>query len=691
MSVDGQHYTAVVVGSGFGGTMTALPLAAAFKRRGQGEKVLILERGTWWTTPVPTVQDKTVRAYDFLTRNGQPVQFWASADNFRGFVDLFTRCRRYKRNPDGLLELTNFGKRGLLGLSKNDGITILRACGVGGGSLVYANVTIQPPDFIFEDERWTTSWDRDTRNAYFELARKAIGEGVLLALHRRAGSPDPAPRRVNTGLSNIVTRSPRLNPRWIVAPDPNNPRGVKRIDPALSTDADEHNALWIDRARVFQSEMRELTNDFGTVDSSINDITPEPDVFSAGGHPQNYCERAGRCIVGCLPGARHTLNKQLMGAIFGTPRGGAAELPNLSIEALAEVDVVAARPEGGWEVRYVRRDPDDPTRTTATSVTADRVVLAAGCVGTNEILLRSKEQGTIPNLSDRVGDGFSTNGDYLAFLDGTRDKISLTRGPITTSFGHFSSSEADGGDPATFHTIEDNGIPRAFSELTGSGMALIQSLSKGRHPRPFIWIAIARFLLRRGWQNLRAYFRNYRTRQERFASEDEWTMQMMCVAAMGREASIGRFRLGRGRDTPLRVAREDGRQFLDDPIYREIEKSLERFARRLTDDGERHFINPFVGEAATALGGKSIGLSHPLGGCRMAASAAHGVVDEYGRVFDTSKSGDSPFHAGLYVADAARIPTALGVNPSLTIAALALRTADKIVEELPPTSPAPQP
>jgi cholesterol oxidase len=58
------------------------------------------------------------------------------------------------------------------------------------------------------------------------------------------------------------------------------------------------------------------------------------------------------------------------------------------------------------------------------------------------------------------------------------------------------------------------------------------------------------------------------------------------------------------------------------------------------------------------------------------------VVDEYGRVFDKTKGGERPFYEGLYVADAAVIPTALGVNPSLTISTVALRIADRIAKDL---------
>src|SRR6266550_4128221 len=111
------------------------------------------------------------------------------------------------------------------------------------------------------------------------------------------------------------------------------------------------------------------------------------------------------------------------------------------IEPLAEVDVIRALDGGGYEVRYLQRDQNDPSRTTPKSVTADKVIVSAGCLGTSEILLRSKAKGTLPNLSDKTGFGFSTNGDYVAFLDETAERTSMLRGPVTNSFGHFNTTK----------------------------------------------------------------------------------------------------------------------------------------------------------------------------------------------------------------------------------------------------------
>src|SRR5256885_13088439 len=111
-----NEYDVIIIGSGFGGTITALSIAREFYLEGLKDptkpkrKVLLLERGTWWTTPVGTVADKEVGTYTFLKKEkNQPVQFWSSNNSFRGVVDLLTRCAHHEGNVDGLFELTRFG------------------------------------------------------------------------------------------------------------------------------------------------------------------------------------------------------------------------------------------------------------------------------------------------------------------------------------------------------------------------------------------------------------------------------------------------------------------------------------------------------------------------------------------------------------------------------------------------------
>src|SRR5262249_43305936 len=248
-------YDVVIIGSGFGGTMTALTLAE--KLQTLKPRILILERGTWWTTPVSTVQDKMVATYDFLkNKHRQPVQFWSSVEHFKGVFDLILRCARRSGNEDGLYEFTHLGKRGWFGIgAQNDGVSILRASGVGGGSLVYSNITIRPPDFVLEDARWPLKWTAADRDHYFDLARHAISYGVVSAWREAAtanipyrdpnNKNTPPQGTVNAGLSNIVTRSARLDPKWIVVADPTNSRGIKRIDVAAGTPPAQQNRYWI--------------------------------------------------------------------------------------------------------------------------------------------------------------------------------------------------------------------------------------------------------------------------------------------------------------------------------------------------------------------------------------------------------------------------------------------------------------
>ena len=170
---------------------------------------------------------------------------------------------------------------------------------------------------------------------------------------------------------------------------------------------------------------------------------------------------------------------------------------------------------------------------------------------------------------------------------------------------------------------------------------------------------------------------------------------MMCITASGLDEARGEFRLGKhSRDTALRLSRKDDpkNEFFSDPIFVEIDKTLNGpnrdgrgglAAQLIAQQGAqpRKFTNPLLSSAVDALAGASITITHPLGGCRIGKDASDGVVNEWGQVFDTRKTAGAVM-PGLYVADASLMRGALGVNPSLTISALSLRIADRIVQEM---------
>ncbi len=703
-----EHFDLVVIGTGFGGTMTSLSVAYNMESKLAGGpaptsplQILMLERGTWWTTPLETVQDKQVNTREFLIWHKQPTQEWTSLNDARGMIDLVRRCRRSKNRPQGLYDFSPIGKQDFFGF-KNDGVSVLRASGVGGGSLVYSNITIRPPETVFDDSRWPGSWHgaggAAARLTYCKQAAEAISHGVE-ALIVKGGAA------VNTGLSNIVTRSARLAPpRWEPKTDPTIPPTdgsrpllqIKVRDEHKPLQADEREL--IDRARVFQTAIAKLTPHYGTVDLAINDIAPEPDKPDAKPRGKNYCERQGRCNIGCLPGARHTLNKQLMRALYGDftadafdpqhPVNSNCVLKHVGLElrALAEVDVISQAADGSYVINYRQRRIADPQAFDNKVISADRVIVAGGCLGTTELMLHCQQRGVDANgseglrdLSDKLGFGFSPNGDHIAFMDNTKERVSLTRGPVTTSFGQFN---AEAPQAKGFHNVEDQGIPRSLAALTGYGFQVMQALARGdgrfrRLPQTIVGFFNALheiFTLnpRRKYPSLSPQDMS----GDRPESEDELTAKTMCVVVQGKDDAIGQFRL---EDNQLRVMRSDGKAFHEDGIYKQIHDTLDRLAALLRPEGsEAKFVSPF--SDATLPGQKPVVLtSHPLGGCPMGDSVSNGVVDEWGRVF--RKGAPEAYYKGLYIADGSVIPTALGVNPSLTIAAVALHTAEKVLAE----------
>jgi choline dehydrogenase-like flavoprotein len=688
-----EHYDLVVIGSGFGGTLTALRVMNRLNERLGNRptptplRILMLERGTWWTTPTETVQDKQVKTRDFLIAKGQPTQEWSTLADFRGMLDLLRRCRYSEERPQGLYDFTPIGKRGLLNL-QNDGVSVLRASGVGGGSLIYSKILLRPPETLFDDPRWPSLWRGANglalRNRCYKRALQAVTVGVH-TLPDNDRDAEYAASQILMRSASIPLASVREAPPTMAKADPKRP--IWQINVADKQRLTGREGELIDRARVFQTAMRALmppnAPTYGTVDLSISDRSTET---ARNAVAKNYCERHGRCNIGCLVGAGQTLNKQLFRAVYGDietsklDREPAAPGPcpvlgvALKVAPLAQAQLISEREGGGYLVHYRQRRVAEPAGPADDIlVSADRVILAAGCLGTSELLLRCQQRALesagaqgLRGLSPRLGHGFSANGDHIAFLAGTRERINLTYGPVTTSYGQFNANapRADG-----FHQVEDQGVPRALGALTGHGLPVIEKLADGESFAAIVegLNAVQKIFTR--FPTRRSAARDGDLSADRGEAEDELTANIMCVVAQGKDAANGRFRLEGG---VLRMAREDKKRFHQDPIYDQIRTTLDKLAVALRDSGSSAtFISPTPRTVLT---------SHPLGGCPMGESVDSGVVDASGRVFRQASAGGG-FHRGLYIADGSIVPTALGVNPALTISALALNIAEQVLAE----------
>jgi cholesterol oxidase len=263
-----------------------------------------------------------------------------------------------------------------------------------------------------------------------------------------------------------------------------------------------------------------------------------------------------------------------------------------------------------------------------------RLVLAGGTLGTVELLLRARDRDrTLPRLPPALGTRFSANGDMLFAGTADTDRV------VDSSHGPSITAGAFVQPPRSRHVIlvEDLGYPPALTSLFDGTVPVPSRLrSLGHAARGYVQAA------RRG-----ASF------PARSLFEGSFVPHFLPYLGMGTDAADGRLRVG-----------PDGRLHLDwSPrasmgMFAEMEGGLRRLSRALGGEFVRSlpWRRPF----------RRLLTAHPLGGCPMGDSPTTGVVNDRGEVWG---------HPGLYVADGSVLPGPLAVNPSLTIAALAERTA----------------
>lgn len=350
--------------------------------------------------------------------------------------------------------------------------------------------------------------------------------------------------------------------------------------------------------------------------------------WSAGSNAANVlqyaCRRCGDCWSGCNVGAKNTLPLTYLAD---------AAAAGAELFTLASVRRIAKAEGGGWRVHVVDTVAGGDGRVERW-LTADTVVLAAGTLGSAEILLRSREAG-LP-LSDQLGQGMSGNGDEMFIgvdmpevVNGISvgfppRAVTAPVGPGTAGMIRYRDAEWDGRQIL----IQDGSMLPLMARMTP-----LKSLMN-LEPRRAL-----RMLFDGPYAGARARTGIFYT-----VSDDD---------------AGGRMRLARDRvvvDWPFAA---------DQACFRRSEAVTRRMVEGL---GGRLLPNPL---SERLLGGRKVTV-HPLGGCAMGEDAATGVVDAECRVFDPSRGSDA-VHDGLLVCDGSVMRGALGVNPLLTIAAFAER------------------
>ncbi|HVV82731.1 MAG TPA: GMC family oxidoreductase [Kofleriaceae bacterium] len=520
-----------VIGSGFGGSVSALRLAE------KGYSVCVLERG------------RRFAASEFPRTN------W----NLRRSLWM-PRAKCF----------------GILRLSVLSDVFVLSGSGVGGGSLVYANTLYVPPDAFFDAPAWRdlADWKR-TLLPFYRRAQFMLG----VTQNRDEGEPD----RVLAEIAGDLGRA----------------------DSYVTTPVGVH---------------------FGDAGRTVDDP-----YFGGAGPPRTGCTRCGGCMVGCRYDAKNTLDRNYLWF---------AEQLGAEVRPMRTVVDVRALEGGGYEITHVRsgawfaRDRQ--------VLRARNVVMAAGVLGTVQLLLEAKARGSLPNLSPALGRTVRTNSEAILAVKARRRRERYDRGIAISSSIHV--DEATHVEVVRYSAGSDALAPLA-TLLTDGG---------GRVPR---WLRYLGNVVRHPIDFARTLWPFGSAKRGIFLLVMQTHDNSIALGLRRRWRRLWR----RALDTEREPGRVPGRGTAANPTYIPIGNEVaRRFARKIDGVPKSSIFEVLFDIPTTA---------HILGGAVIGGSPDLGVVDTRHQAFG---------HPGLYVVDGSMIPANLGVNPSLTITALAEHAMSQI-------------
>ena len=620
----------VVVGSGYGGAVSALRLAEA------GVKVLLLERGEEWTT----------------------TEF--SNDIGNAFSQI--RFERGSAQADIRPNISGY-ESGLYDLHIGEKFGALVGNGLGGTSLINANVVIEPDPRVFAKN--TAETERDGKPV---PARKAWPKHLQIV----NGQFKPSLRRAFAKASKALGAE-RYTGTTLNGPlDVNDEPQLYEVEPQKLL-----------RHREFAEVLRQTAGENIQITHALADLTinlgKDPNSSSTP-HSTSLCVGCGDCVSGCNQNAKKSLDTTYLAKAY---EAGARMFTGVSVLSIKQSVVVDG--QFHWIVNFVRTQARSKLRDGIPVGTDElhtrHLILSAGTFGTSEILLRSKnslcDQDRLA-LSDCLGERLSTNGDSLAFgymlnkpvrgigmgsknAPGQRYGV----GPTITSSIHIDHQT----QVEKSVLIQEGAIPGAiaglFHEMISTTAAFAQL---DEHSFKGGLLLGERSFMRR----LRGS-RAVAGRTDVVALQNSGLEFTQTLLAMGHDDSRGviEFDAKHNRTTPVYEVKTR------ETTYVEQDKYLEK----ISDLGGIYIQNPMLDPLPRKISKvldspvvpNATFTVHPLGGCCMADDVSLGVVNDVGQVFIAKGANKTDVYLGLYVLDGSIVPTSLGANPLLTITALAER------------------
>lgn len=546
-----NHYDAIVIGSGYGASITASRLSRA------GKKVCLLERGK-----------------EFL-----PGEY--PRTNVQALKEMQFNTEGKHIGP----------KTGLYEFHMNDDISVFKGCGLGGTSLVNANVSLIPEKRVLEHAEWPTAL-REDPDSYWRNIERA----------KYMLQPNPYPEGQNG---------------W--------PKLPKAEAMKKSAEGMGQKARYLDINVTFK------------------------DGKNNAGQDQYECKLCGDCMTGCNYGAKNTT---LMNYLPDAKNHGAEIFTEVSVKYISREE------SGRWSVHYkIQNAESEKFDAPELFVTADIVVLGAGSLGSTEILLRSKEKGL--TTSDKVGDRFTGNGDVLGFGYNCEERIN------TVGFGPHAPGSIDPVGPCITSVIDLREQP-----VLEAGMVI----EDGNVPGPVApaitpsMVAISKLFSKEEADGIGDALKKKAREMDSIVRGPYHGAINHTQAFLVMTHDDGNGKMSLEKDHLKITWKGLGKQ----PIFADVDQKLREATKAI--DGQ-YVVNP----TWTKLLNYDLITVHPLGGCVMGDDAQKGVVNHKGEVFSGTTGAD--VHKGLYVSDGAVVPLPLGVNPLITISALAERCCELMAQD----------